>query len=221
LRLIASIGDYLYTVGGETVYIHQYMESEAECSMSGHPIRIVQHTQYPWNGDIKITIYTSEVLDGVIALRIPGWCENATVNRDYTERDGYWHIRGKWKDGDEIALSLTMDVLELEANPMVAQNSGKVALRRGPFIYCAEEADNPDGVFDLVIEGVTEFSVEHSPELLGGIHIIRFNAMRKKPFKELYRKWNGEYDNVEVVAIPYHLWGNRGDGDMQVWMNKR
>jgi DUF1680 family protein len=135
-------------------------------------------------------------------------------------RDGYCYITREWQDGDEILLTLPMEVVEMEANPFVAQDSGRVAIRRGPLVYCLEEADNTDRLEDLLIDGTVAYETAWKPELLGGVNIICFDARRRKPFSGLYRKWAPEYERVSLTAVPYFAWANRGEGEMAVWLKK-
>lgn len=220
LRFVASIGSYMYTQTENTLFVHQYIQSDAEINLGGQKIIVEQITDYPYSGKVEIIIYTSNVFDGTIAVRIPGWCDKAEIDRTCVKERGYWYVKGIWKDKDRIVLNMPMEVQELEANPMVAQDTGKIALRKGPVIYCIESADNSGSIFDITISDKPDYRVCRREELLGGIDTIEFEAFRRKPFTGLYQTKKSEYEKITVTAIPYHLWGNRSEGDMEVWINK-
>ncbi|GHV38516.1 hypothetical protein FACS189490_00590 [Clostridia bacterium] len=220
LRLIASVGGYFYGVNGNTLLVHQYGESEAKITVNGREITVSQKTDYPWDGKITLTIGADEPFTAAIGLRVPDWCENPQVNYEATLKDGYLYTSKEWKDGDEVTLNLPMEVTEIEANPAVSQDAGRVAIKRGPIVYCVEGADNGENLEDLLITDYTAYETVWKPDLLGGVNVIKFNAKRRKPFAGLYRKYAPEYEDVTVTAIPYFAWANRAEGEMAVWLRR-
>jgi len=197
----------------------------------------VQTSAYPWDGRITVTVNPSSIKDFSVAMRIPGWAcgevvpgdlyhflpdENRpyslTVNNvpaKYILRDGYAIITNTWKTGDKIELNLPMPVKKVGANPLVTADRDKVALQRGPLVYCAEWPDNKDGhVLNLVFDPKSEPESDFNPELLNGIEVITGQATSLKETE------NGVQStaNETFTAIPYYAWANRGAGEMEVWM---
>ena len=232
LRMIASAGEWMYSVkdgadaGAPVIYVHQYAQSEAKLTIPdkntgvGVGIMLTQTTRYPWDGDIELTVNTPSAFEAAIALRAPGWCGAPAVNFEARADGGYLYINKIWNDGDMIKLELPMTVQELEANPYVSQDAGRAALRRGPLIYCVEGEDNGRRLEDLLIPAAASYEAVWDENLLGGVCKLRFRAARRKEFDGLYRVWAPEYEETEVTAIPYYAWGNRGEGEMAVWLRK-
>jgi hypothetical protein len=153
-----------------------------------------------------------------VFLRIPEWVEpNAatlTVNGDriahVPTNNGYAPVRVVWKDGDTIELNLPMPVKRVKAHPSVEANKGRVALRRGPIVYCVEAIDNAGHVKDLSLPSVSELTAEHRPGLLGGVTVVKGKA--------LARTLSGGTEPVEMTAVPYYAWDHRKAGEMAVWL---
>ncbi|MDR3120174.1 MAG: glycoside hydrolase family 127 protein [Clostridiales bacterium] len=238
--------------GGEppVLLVHHYLESTARLTFAGHMLTLRQETRYPWDGKVSLTIRVdgaestgengasvgaegasaestgggaASTITCTIGLRAPGWCESPKVNYETVQKDGYLYITREWRDGDVILLDLPMEVTELEANPYVSQDAGRVALRRGPIVYCVEGADNGERLEDLLIPtnaADAGYEAVWDDDLLGGAVALRFSAARRKPFSALYRKWQPEYEQTRVTAIPYYAWGNREEGEMTVWIRK-
>ncbi|NLG90073.1 MAG: glycoside hydrolase family 127 protein [Clostridiaceae bacterium] len=227
-RLIASLGLYIFTKNSDTLFIHQYAACEAELEVAGSKIKVVQESAYPWNGEIKIGIVSDVQKEFNIALRIPGWCRKYSVDlngnkleADNLLKEGYLYIRNVWSGNDQIHLVLDMPVEMMEANPLVRANAGKVALQRGPVVYCIEEEDNGDNLSALSI--LTEPEVDYDPELFGGVHVIKIKGYRRLNDgweNKLYKPAGSKYKPVNIKAIPYYLWGNRTPGEMMVWIRR-
>ena len=222
LRFIASIGGNLYSVNEESkiIYIHHYTENTASIELSGASISISQNTRYPWEGRVKTTINIATPLEFTLAFRLPGWCEKPDISLPGHIEGGYYYINKQWANGDEIIIDFPMEVQEIEANPRVSQVCGRVALKRGPLVYCVEQADNGENLTDIILEPGTVFTVDWEPGLFDGIYTINFSAKRRKDFPGLYRKYTHDYEKIQVKAIPYFLWNNRGAGCMEVWLRK-
>jgi DUF1680 family protein len=206
------------TAPADTLYVHHYAQSVANISLAGQAVRLEQKTSYPWHGSVELAVYAQRQFTATIALRAPAWCAAPALNYAAEEKNGYLLVTREWKDGDRILLELPMGVAEIEANPNVPQDAGRVALKRGPLVYCVEEADNGERLQDLLIAGGARYETEWAPELLGGVNAIRFGAFRRKPFDGLYRVWSPEYEAVSATAVPYYAWANRSPGEMAVWL---
>ncbi len=227
-RLLASIGGYQYTVSEDTVYSHLYSSSKAEIELASEVFEIEQKTDYPWKGEIDFTLTLKREAEFTIALRIPGWCSAHTIHVNGKEvshniRKGYAHVERLWQDGDSIRVSFPLDVVELESHPLVAEDAGKVAIKVGPVIYCAEETDNDERLWDYVIGKETEYLLEWREDLLGGVNTVSASvSMRDPSFSEqgLYREWAPRYSDKNLLLVPYYAWCNREPGNMTVWLRK-
>jgi len=185
-----------------------------------------QRSGYPWDGAVALTMVLAEAREFTLRLRIPEWCENCfvRVNGGDVEvdaaqmSDGYLHIRREWNDGDVVTLNLDMAVQLVSANPAVPQALGRVALQRGPLIYCVEQVDNGANLDQLLVSREVEFS-----EAVGehGALRLRAPALRASGAgweEQLYRSAQPEYERTEIVAVPYCDWDNRDQGEMRVWL---
>jgi uncharacterized protein len=232
-RLLASLPSYFYSASEDAVWVHLYAEGAANVELAGtRTVRLSQRTRYPWDGGIEIRI------DGegefALMLRVPAWCEeNATVEINSESvaagilPGSYMEIRRSWRPGDRIALHLPMPVRWVECHPYVAENAGRVALMRGPLLYCVEQADNHDvDLRDLVLNG-KESTARFEPDLLGGVAVLQAEAKSAVPAAEwedcLYRTVRPRQEErqthaTRIIAIPYYAWANREAGAMRVWL---
>ena len=235
-RLLASLPGYFYGTSGDALWVHLYANSEAVLHLEGQdPVHLRQSTRYPWDGAVGITVEGEGEFS--LMLRIPSWCAEraiVTVNRELSEVDlspgSYLEIRRAWTSGDTVRLDLPMPVRLIESHPYVAENRGRVALMRGPLLYCVEAADNPDyDLRDLVLDGDTP-SARYAPGLLDGIAVLEARGHTVEPDTDwndlLYRTvrpdGNDRGDSTRtVVAIPYYSWANREPGAMLVWLSSR
>jgi hypothetical protein len=231
-RLLASLGQYIYSINKDELYTHLYIGGEAEVDILGHKVIIKQETQYPWDGKVVIKVLTAQEKEFALALRIPGWCNNAKIsvngegiNIDDIKVNGYAKIKRNWKNEDVIELVLPMPVLRIKAHPNVRENIGKVALQRGPIVYCLEEVDNGANLHDILLPKNSEFRVDFESELLGGVCVITTVAERGNYItwgNELYKPdVNVESEPVTVKFIPYYAWANRTPGEMIVWVREK
>src|SRR5690606_29447942 len=145
-RLIASIGHYIYSQKEREIFVHLYMGNDAKFELDGKEVLLTQHTNYPWDGHVAINVSTELQSDFTISLRVPGWARKAIVkingqliDHESLIKDGYIRLQRSWKKEDKIELILPMEVERIQANPLVRHNNGKVALQRGPVVYCLEE----------------------------------------------------------------------------------
>jgi len=233
---------YFYAQSNETIYVNLYAAGTATITRPNESVvKITQETRYPWDGAVKIKIG----LDGkknpdfTIKLRIPGWARNEPVpsslykfcdslfepitlrvsNQDMpvTLDQGYVNLTRRWKSGDVIELDLPMRMRRVAANENVAADRSRVALQRGPIVYCLEWADNPKfKVRKLFLPDEQPITSRFDPALLNGVQVIE-----GKGFGVATNEYHHLVKNLhEFTAIPYYAWANRGPGDMTVWIPK-
>lgn len=224
-RLIASVGGYFYSTGENSVWAHLYAAGEAEFPDWG--ITIEQTTDYPWEGKVTLRLTVDEPKRFALHLRIPGWCTkyalevNQSPISNLRSRNGYVAITRTWRTGDTVILDLDMPVQLVRAHPNVRQMTGRVAIQRGPVVYCLESTDNPVSPLDRISLPLDmSWRVEHRPELLGGVTVLRGRALVDDA------TWRGglyaparpiKRNPVQIVAVPYCVWDNRAPGEMRVW----
>lgn len=234
-RFIPSLPGYVYAVKNDQVYVNLYLSNKAELKVDKKKILLEQETGYPWNGDIRLKI-TQGNQDFTMKLRIPGWVRGnvlpsdlysyadnqkpayqVSVNGQTVEsdvNDGYLSIARKWKKGDVVEVHFDMIPRIVKANPKVEADHGRVAVERGPIVYCAEWPDNKFNVHSILLNQHPQFKVTDKPELLYGIRQITTDAQALSYDKagKLVTK------DVELTLIPYYAWAHRGEGDMEVWL---
>lgn len=228
-RLLASLGQYLYATFEHGVYVHFFASSQARFRMGDTPVTLVQSTNYPWDGGVHLRVEVPRPVPFALRLRVPSWCrepslavnwEKAPCSRSVPE--GYVEVKREWKDGDRVDLVLPMAVRRIHAHPAVDATCGRVAMFRGPLLYCAEEADNGPRLNDLLLRRDGALVVERCPiEGLGIVPLIRTPASRRDISDWegiLYHRKDTAREPCEVTAVPYFLWGNRTCGEMLVWM---
>lgn len=177
-RLIASVGKYIYSQLDDKIYVHLYIGSSTTFNVNGKNINIYQECNYPWYGDIKMKVDTEDPCEFTIAIRIPGWCGNAKIkvndeiiNIKAIIKKGYAEIKRVWNKKDHIEISLSMPVEKIQTNPNVRDNAWKVAIQRGPVVYCIEEVDNGTYLQNICLNK-DELSFHFDKELLGGVIVI-------------------------------------------------
>ena len=231
-RFLPSLPGYFYAQRGDTVFVNLYAGGTADINLdSGPKIKLTQVTRYPWDGDVKITVAPEKKSKFTLAVRIPGWARNEPVPGDlyrfadtntepvtlsvngkavkFKVENGYANLNRSWKPGDVVELNLPMPVRRVLANPNVKADIGRVALQRGPIVFCAEWPDNPNGeVLHIILPDNQPLTAQFDPQLLNGVEIIRGRALNA--------------DNLEqdFTAIPYFAWANRGPGQMTVWLHR-
>ena len=230
-RMLASLGQYVYSQTAGSIFVHLFADGQAGFQVSGREVRLIQRTRYPWEGDVRIEVLPASPATFTVAVRIPGWCEDArvTVNGEIVDMDaglrkGYLRLQRRWKKGDRIELLLRMPVTRVEAHPSVRHNCGRIALQRGPVVYCLEEMDNGKDLHDLVLPGNAELAVKKGASgLFKGTPVISGKAFRRdaREWKDsLYRTSQSAFHPCKIVAIPYFMWANRGEGEMLVWIRE-
>ena len=226
-RFVASIPGYIYAQQGKDIFVNLYAQGKAKIGN----VELEQTTEYPWNGKVSIRL-TKGSGKFAIKLRIPSWLMDSPTNNSlysyivaapvYTvtvngvaagqaDANGYVTINRSWKKGDKIELSLPMDVRRIVANDNAEDDRGKVALERGPIVFCLEGTDQADHkVFNKYILNSAPISAHFEKDLLNGVMVLEGNA------KELQQ--DGEVKDVKFRAIPYSTWNNRGNEQMEIWI---
>lgn len=219
VRLIASLGDYLYTCDAHILYVHQYMSNMTKLEVGGAPASIEQETSYPCGGSVSLKVAGEGVEQ--VALRIPGWCASWTARIEgqevsYTLERGYAYF-DCW-DG-ELVLEFDMTPFAVEASPHVQCDSGRVAIQRGPVVYCLEAVDNGEDLRDVHID--LEQPITVGSEDFCGIPLLRARGWRRDQADYehmLYTRIKGSRHDQELTLIPYFAFANRGVSEMIVWI---
>ncbi len=229
-RLLASIGEYIYSYNEESIYVNLYTESTVDVRIKGEDITIKQETDYPWKGKVNLKIVTNKEVEFTLVLRIPGWCRKAElevnggqIDISDLEDNGYIYIDKNWGNGDQVNLKISMPVEKVYSNPQIRENIGKVAIQRGPVVYCLEEADNGSNLASIYLPVDTELKPEFRDDFLGGVTTISGKAVKidKDNWStDLYSTENYQYRSIKITAVPYFAWNNRKNGEMLVWLNK-
>jgi DUF1680 family protein len=223
VRILPSLPGYMYAVKGNEVYVNLYIGNETEIPLESGNLQLAQTTNYPWEGSVELEILNKKAISAVLKLRVPGWARNQVMDGDlyrYKDnhsptftvsingkpsntsiKDGYITLENNnWAPNDKINISFEMPVRKVVSHELVAANKGKIALERGPLVYCAEEIDNPAGVLDLQLPEEGKFNYSFDSELLGGI---------------------GKIKGQTITAIPYYAWAHREIGEMSVWLKQK
>lgn len=235
-RFIPSLPGYVYAVKDNQVYVNLFMGNEAELKVGGKKVILHQETRYPWDGHVTLTVDKNAAGTFAMKIRIPGWVRNQVVPSDlYTYSDGkrpgysvkvngeavtsaleqgYFTIERKWKKGDRVELQLDMEVRTVKANGKVEADRGRMAVERGPIVYCAEWPDNSFNVLSLLMNQHPQFEVVERADLLYGLNQI------KTPVQTLEYDEQGRLvvKDQELTLIPYYAWAHRGPGNMAVWL---
>jgi uncharacterized protein len=228
-RLVASVAGYALSASADGVAFHLYGGFETTVALDGVKVGVRETSGYPWSGAVRIDIGPEAPAAFDLKLRIPGWAKVATaaVNGEpvaLTPINGYATIRRRWRMGDAVTLDLAMPAERLYAHPNVRMDVGRAALRRGPLIYCVEEADNPGGpVQSLALPRSAPLDAGWRTELFGGVMTLKARAKRLVPANGAGALYSTEPPSVEdaaLIALPYHLWANRAPGSMQVWVTE-
>lgn len=233
VRLLPSIPGYAYATKADALYVNLFMAGSADLKLgdgaAAREVRLVQETRYPWDGHIKLTVTPRAAAEFALHVRIPGWAVGKPVPGDlYRYREsqippytltvngqavspvlekGYAVLKRAWQAGDTVELTLPMPIHRVLAHEQVEANRGRVALERGPLVYCIEAVDNGGQARNIMLPDSLELMAEHRADLLGGVTVLRA--------KNAAGAGVGE---TPFTAIPYYAWSNRGDGEMCVWI---
>ena len=231
-RMLASLPGYFYATSKEGVYVHFYHDAELDWRLeNGTALKISQKTSYPWSGDVNLRVSPAQESEFTLFARIPGWSEQSSAIVNGTKVDGvkageYLAIKRRWKAGDQVTLHLDMHPQLLTANPQVPEDMGKVAVQRGPLVYCMEQIDEAGKVADLVLSKPgSPFVAESRPDMLGGVTLLKHSGgvyarpLEEEPLYEpLDRSLKRTTNPVELTFIPYYAWANRERSPMEVWV---
>ncbi|MBI2433483.1 MAG: glycoside hydrolase family 127 protein, partial [Candidatus Hydrogenedentes bacterium] len=223
-RFLPSLLGWVYAQKDNALYVNLFMDSTAEFEHAGGKLKITQTTRYPWEGEVTITLTPDAPRTFPVLVRMPGWARhapvpsnlyrylmppsdtlvliNGAVDGTATSRpleNDYLRFEREWKAGDTITLRLPMPVQGVVAHEKVEADRGKVALERGPVVYCVEGSDNTGDLGKLELSDAAEIRPEWRPELLGGVTVLRS-------------------ETPGFIAIPYYAWGHRGANAMRVWL---
>ena len=229
LKMMGALPGYVYAQDAGSVYVNLFVGSRANLIVNGTKVCLRQTTRYPWDGELKLTIEPERETECALNVRLPAWCAEPRLKLNgkpvapIERLRGYAHVQRKWQRGDVIGLSLPMPVNRLRANPKIEADLGRVALQRGPLVYCLEAMDNGGHARNLVIPSDTQLSSQHRADLLGGVTVIQGPALathRAAWPDQLYvpfTKLPG-VTNTQFMAIPYFANANRQPSEMQVWI---
>jgi hypothetical protein len=232
VRVIPQVGGYLYARDPDGIYVNLYAGSTADIPWKDGTIRLVQTTRYPWDGNMRISVEPVTPHEFTLNLRIPGWAGDGPVKSDlYAFEDistgdrvrsnltingrplanpelknGYLRIRRTWKKGDAVELNLPMPVRRVRAHRVVEADRGRVALMRGPVVFCLENADNPFEIKEFGLSAASPIKADYRGSLLGGVTVLQGQGTA------------GGKATVDFMAVPYYAWANRGQGWMTVWI---
>ncbi|WP_208589775.1 glycoside hydrolase family 127 protein [Gracilibacillus suaedae] len=228
-RLLASLGQYIYSANQKELYVHLYISGETEFIMDGELVNVEQQSNYPWDGNINFRLDLKKPTSFTLALRIPSWCKKSQLFINGTEYPvekvkGYAKVNKEWHPDDEVTLLLDMPVETVRSHPAVRENAGKVALQRGPIVYCLEEIDNGANLQDIQLDSNQTFSVDFNASLLNGLMIVKgtgFQTDTEKIQDQLYTTALPSFIEKELIAIPYYAWSNRGENEMLVWIREK
>jgi DUF1680 family protein len=240
VRLMPSIPGYVYAQQNDKLYANLFIAGTTALKINGKEVSIIQQNNYPWDGDLKFIIKPKSAFDFSMLIRIPGWARNEAMPSDlysfYNNSDqktiitingkevncpienGYAILNRKWKKNDMIEVSLPMEVKKVVANNNVKSDVGRVALQRGPIMYCAEWVDNNGKAANIVMPVNTQLQASFNPDLLNGIEVL------KATVPAVVIEDNGEAiktQNQNFMAIPYYAWANRGKGEMMMWFPEK
>jgi len=232
VRFLPSLPGYIYAQKGNSIYVNLFIAGTANISLNNKNVKITQVNNYPWSGALSLSVEPQSPARFNVLVRIPGWSRAKAIPSDlysfenkaasnvviklngrpvkYTMQNGYAVINSQWKKGNKITLNLPMEVKEVIANKAVKVDSNKVALQRGPIMYCGEWKDNEGKVSNVIIPRNTNFKPAYEGDLLNGVMILKAEVLKRD---SVY----GKVKKAEFTAIPYYSWANRGKGEMMVW----
>ena len=241
-RFIPSFPGYMYAVKGRDLYVNLFAGNTATIQVEGKTVVLEQLTNYPWEGDINITVKQNKAKAFNMMVRVPGWADRQPVPSDlYSFSDdvlgsysvkvngqpvkaertrGYVNINRQWKKGDVVTIHFDMPVRTVKANHQVQADRGRIAVERGPLVYCAEGADNQDfSIFNFLMPRQPRFTV--ADRQINGSGDLTFSVKAiQVEGQSVSANRNGEAEvrKATLTMIPYYAWNHRGPGLMEVWM---
>ncbi|WP_312692500.1 glycoside hydrolase family 127 protein [Kosakonia sp.] len=230
-RVLTSLGHYIYTARPEALFIHLYVGNSMQQQVGEETLQLTISGNYPWQEEVEIRITSPVAVEHTLALRLPDWCENpqVTLNGEAAEGEtkrGYFHLARRWQEGDVLRLRLPMPVRRVYGNPRVRQQAGKVAIQRGPLVYCLEEADNGTNLHNLSLCEQSTFRTFEGKGLFAHKVLIQAEGYQHAASdSETQPLW--QYDRKPATQmrktltfIPWFSWANRGEGEMRIWVDE-
>ncbi len=225
VRVFPSLGGYIYAQSESSLYVNLFVNSQSRVMLADTTVKIAQQSNYPWDGDITVTVQPEQAATFALHLRVPGWAQGKPLPSDlyaYLSNStepilitvngnpipvivdkGYATIKRQWQAGDVVKLQLPMTVQRVVSHVAVEEDRGKVAIERGPLVYCAEAIDNSGAIKEATLADDAQCTMAAESSLLQGIHTIQVNHPRAK-----------------MLLIPYYAWAHRGIGEMTVWFDR-
>lgn len=225
VRLFPSLSGYIYAQKEAAIYVNLFISSQTTVDVAGTSVTLNQETNYPWEDTVRVQVQPEQPTECTLCLRIPGWAQSAplpsglyyylqmptepvfiSVNGDsidFTVEEGYAHVTRTWQPGDVVELTLPMESKRVMSHVKVSENDDKVAIERGPLVYCAEAIDNGGSVLATSLSDDAPLQAEMQPDLLNGVTVIRV-----------------EQTGGDLTLVPYYAWAHRGIGEMKVWFNR-
>jgi DUF1680 family protein len=226
-RFLGSLEKYVYFLDDGAVSINLYVGGAVQTTIDDSEVTITQETNYPWDDVVEIDISTDDSVTIALRPRVPNWCQDPvfTVNGDSVSPDvsnGFAEIERTWEDGDKLTVELPMPVTQVDAHPELTAAAGRVALERGPVVYCFEGVDNEVPLENVCVPSDTEFSATFEKNTLGGVVLLRGDVtVTETDYSDdsLYRpRKEAAHETASMTAIPYYAWANRSKSEMRVWM---
>ena len=229
-RTLVAIGHYIFTPRPDALFINFYAGSEALFTVNEQTLALKIEGDYPWDEEVNIRFTHPQTVEHTLALRLPEWCEapKVLVNGQPAVGDtlkGYLHLQRQWQEGDVITLHLLMTIRRVYANPLVRHAAGKVAIQRGPLVYCLEEADNGSELHNLSLPKESAFREIQGVGVLKGKMLLQAEGLRVQTAQEdkpLYSFDNRQtaVEKQTLTFIPWFSWANRGEGEMRIWVDE-
>jgi len=227
---VASVGDYIYAKNQNGIWINLFIANQTEFDLSGEKVGVEMKTKFPWEGKVELEVNPITAKRFTVSLRIPGWIqENPVPGKLYSflqedetnftllvngekatfrRENGYAVLDREWKKGDRITYELPLEIRQLQSRPEVLANTDRIAIQRGPLVYCIEGADNEGKVLQLTLSSSPNFTTKEYQILDEKVQAIQFQAL------------DGQTPKT-ATAIPYYTWANRGQNEMMVWIPKK
>ncbi len=228
-RTLASLGQYIYGEDEDSIYVNLYVSNETETQIKGIPCKITMDSDFLSTGNVKISLRSQEDTKGKLALRVPGYVKSFQVYRNGEEilnpliEKGYL-ILEELKEEEMITISCDMKAKFIHANPEVRADEGKVAIMRGPLVYCLEETDNGRNLSSLYVDTKAGLTETYEEDLLGGVVTVTARGKRISNTgwdeEDLYKEQETRLEDVTLKTVPYCNWGNRKTGEMAVWIKE-
>ncbi|SFR91244.1 hypothetical protein SAMN05216559_0898 [Halomicrobium zhouii] len=222
-RLFASLGQYVYSTNRGALTVQQYVGSTVETTVDGTAVELTQSSELPWVGEVTLTVESEGAVP--VRLRVPSWATDVAVSVegeeiDHGGGDGYVELEGEW-DGDRIHVTFEQTAELVRAHPAVEADAGRVAVERGPLVYCAEAVDNDRPLHQYAVRTDGDVDADHREDLLEGVTVLETDASVPN-----LDGWDGSLyrpddevgtESARLTMVPYYAWDNRDPGEMQVW----